>query len=286
MNKTVLFIRQLLKESAKNDYLGLASEIGYNFILSIFPFAIFIVAIFGILGTEDGISKLSDFYNRLLPPDITLIVTEILKSIINSGSNQILSIFGLLTTLYTASGVVLVIKKGLNRAYNITESRPGWFIIILVVLILIIITIVIFLSFNLTVFGRYIFSLASEFIDFPPYIQRIIPFLSWFTAFISLFLMILVVYYYLPDIKYDKRALLKGSTIGALFFSTFWLISSWLFSLYLSHFARFNIVYGTLGTVIALLVWFYYTSLIILLGGEISSLTLKTIRSRVFEVKP
>ena len=64
---------------------------------------------------------------------------------------------------------------------------------------------------------------------------------------------------------------IKSVLPGTFFFSFFWMIGSWCFSLYLSNLNTYNRVYGTIGAFAILMVWLYYTSLIVLIGGEINS---------------
>ena len=93
----------------------------------------------------------------------------------------------------------------------------------------------------------------------------------WPVSFIALYIMTFINYYFLPCItkhnKYRRRSILAGT----LFFSVFWLLGSWLFSVYLDNLNTYNKVYGTIGAVAILMVWLYYTSIVLLIGGEMNS---------------
>ena len=75
----------------------------------------------------------------------------------------------------------------------------------------------------------------------------------------------------LPAIEGNDKIKLRSVLPGTLFFSFLWILGSWCFSLYLSNLNAYNKVYGTIGAVAILMVWLYYTSLIILIGGEVNS---------------
>ena len=93
----------------------------------------------------------------------------------------------------------------------------------------------------------------------------------WPVSFLALFVVAYMNYYFLPDIKEISKARQISSLFGTLFFCIFWLLGSWLFSLYVGNLNTYNWVYGTIGAFAMLMVWLYYTSLLILIGGEINS---------------
>ena len=99
----------------------------------------------------------------------------------------------------------------------------------------------------------------------------IISFLRWPAMIAVICLVLWVNYYILPALEGNEKIKIKTALPGAIFLCTFWLLGSWCFSLYLSNLNAYNKVYGTIGAVAILMVWLYYTSLLILLGGLINS---------------
>ena len=102
--------------------------------------------------------------------------------------------------------------------------------------------------------------------------------LRWPIAFILLFILAMINYYVLPARDFSLKR--KSIVPGALFFCIFWLLGSWLFSLYVNELGTYNKVYGTIGTFAILMVWLYYTSIIMLIGGEINNQTLDKLTSK------
>ena len=88
-----------------------------------------------------------------------------------------------------------------------------------------------------------------------------------------LFLLASVNYYILPARDYSAKR--KSVIPGALFFCVFWLLGSWAFSLYINALGTYNKVYGTIGTFAILMVWLYYTSILLLIGGQVNNQTLR-----------
>jgi membrane protein len=75
-------------------------------------------------------------------------------------------------------------------------------------------------------------------------------------------------YYLLPDVEQKFKFITTGSMIGTLV----WLLASWCFGIYASHFGTYNLTYGSIGGVIVLLIWFYITGFILLMGGEMNAI--------------
>ena len=88
-----------------------------------------------------------------------------------------------------------------------------------------------------------------------------------------LFLLASINYYVLPARDFSVKR--KSVIPGALFFCIFWLIGSWAFSLYVNALGTYNKVYGAIGTFAILMVWLYYSSIILLIGGQVNNQTLR-----------
>ena len=99
----------------------------------------------------------------------------------------------------------------------------------------------------------------------------------YFLAFLS--------YYILPDLRGNEKFKRQSALPGTAFFTVFWLIGSWGFSLYVSHLSTYNIVYGTIGAFFILMVWLYYTSIVLLIGGEINSQVYNRLSRRSDEIR-
>jgi membrane protein len=285
MKKTFNIIKDIIKDAIDSDYPGLASEMAYNFILSLFPFAMFAFALFSLLGTPNVINQIIDLLSVVAPTESLNMIRDVLTEILQTSSAGILGILALFGALWASSRAVLSVIKGMNRAYEVEETRSFWKINSLAILIVLLLVFVIFIAVNLIIFGSTILDFLNRFLPIPTDVSTRILIIRWPVTFLALFLMILINYYFLPNVRTNKKILFTSSSFGSLFFSISWLLGSWLFSLYVENFARYNAIYGTLGAFIILLIWFYYSSLIMLLGGGISSRIYKLTRPKVVEVK-
>lgn len=262
--------KNVFKNIFKDDCFGSAAEMAFNFILAIFPFFVLLTALFGLFGTEGIVDQIINSFNQIAPKNALELVEDVLHGVIESSTGGLFTI-GLVTTVWISSNAVITVMKALNRAYGIKDSRTYFEKRILAISIVFMFALIIFISFNMIIFGRTLLTLIYKYFPLPDFLFNTVLFVRWPITFIALITMALVFYYFLPFLKENKTKRLFSAIPGTLFFSVFWLVISWAFSLYVDNFSRFNAVYGTLGAVVVLLVWLYYSSLIILVGGEINS---------------
>ncbi len=268
LRKIRTFFKDLITRIVKDDFTGMAAEMAYIFILAFFPFMIFLVSLFGLLGSEDQIYRLMSFLNEITPLQSMSIIEKTLRNVLYSSSKGLVTI-GFLMTLFLASNAAVVSIKGMNKAYHTKETRNFWIIRGLSVFIVLLDGVVLFFGTNLIVFGRVILEFISEFVPISIGLEHTLLFLRWPVSFLGLFIMSFLNYYLMPNVhKISFRKKIAYTLPGTLFFCFFWLLASWLFGLYVDNFGSYDRVYGTLGAFTALLLWLYYTSLIILIGGE------------------
>jgi len=267
------FFRDLITRVIKDDFTGTAAEMAYIFILAFFPFMIFLVSIFGLLGNTTRIDKIMVFLSEIAPLSAMVTIKSVLTSIIQSSTKSLATI-GLISSLFLASNGTAVAIKGLNKAYKIKESRPFWYVRLISIGLVIMNAIIMFLGVNLTIFAQIIIDAISEFVTIQSVlidtINTILA-LRWLVAFAALFIMMFLNYLLMPNTeKLPKRLRIVYTLPGTLFFCTFWLLASWGFGLYVNDFGSYDKVYGILGGFAVLLLWLYYTSLILLIGGELN----------------
>ena len=109
--------------------------------------------------------------------------------------------------------------------------------------------------------------------------------LRWPVAFLALYLMAFLMYYILPDLKGKEAFKRKSALPGTAFFTIFWLVGSWGFSIYVNNLSTYNLVFGTIGAFFILMIWLYYTSILLLIGGEINSQFYNKISNRSEELR-
>lgn len=253
------------------DFYGMAAEMGFWFMIGSFPFLLFLTALFAWLGKKAVMYPILNFINTVAPPDVARLINSVLDEAMIFKQGTLIAVIGFIITVALASNAIAVIIKGLNRALKIEETRSFLYTRTLSVLMVFVNAFVLFMSVNILILGKVILDFCAQNNIILYATADVISFLRWPAMIAVIFLVFWVNYYILPALEGDEKIKIKTSIPGAFFLSTFWLLGSWCFSLYLSNLNAYNKVYGTIGAVAILMVWLYYTSLLILLGGLLNS---------------
>ncbi len=263
----------------KEDFFGSAAEMSYMLTLSIFPLILSLMAIFSIVGNTSFVNRSLDALSQIAPKEVIFLMETVLNEVVVLKGRSIVAIIGFLTTLYLASNSISVIIKCLNKSNKIKETRNFIHTKFLSVIMVFVYVIFLFLSVNLIIFGQTILKIVSTYIRFIPIeVSQLILFLRWPVTFCLIFILAVINYYVLPA----KKIKIKSVIPGSVFFTVFWLIGSWLFSVYINNFGSYNKVYGSIAAFAVLMVWLYFTSIIILIGGEINNYTFDKITEKKY----
>lgn len=271
MRRVVRYPKHVVKAVIDNDFSGMAAEMGFMLMLGIFPAMLFLMAVFGWMGNKSFINPVLLFLSSVVPMDSMELIRNVLKEVMIFSKGGLIATIGVVVTLFLTSNSVAVILKGLNRAYKVEETRSFIYTRALSIIMVFVNTLMLFLSINLIVFGKAIVSFLVLSIGISKAFAITLLTLRWPVAFFALYFMALINYYILPDLKGDEVLKRKSALPGTLFFCIFWLVGSWGFSIYVNNLHTYNRVYGTIGAFAMLMVWLYYTSLLLLIGGEINS---------------
>jgi len=263
-NKAKKFITVILRE----DVFGSAAEMSYMLTLSVFPLLLSFMAIFSIVGNTAFVNEALNTLSQFAPAEVINVIQTVLKEVTLLKGYSLVAIIGFLTTLYLASNSISVIIKCLNKSDRIKETRGFIHTKLLSIIMVFVYVIFLFFSVNLIVFGQSILSLITKYVRVIPLeVSQLILLLRWPVTFVLIFVLAAINYYVLPA----KKVKIKTVVPGSIFFTVFWLIGSWLFSIYINNFGSYNKVYGSIAAFAILMIWLYFTSIIILVGGEINN---------------
>lgn len=265
IENTTGFISSLIKRMKEHDVSGMAAQLAFFFLLSLFPLLIVIATLVPYLPfTHQDIVTLLATY---VPEDSMLFIEGHIRNIME-GSGKLLSV-GIIGTLWTASNAMNGLLKAFNKAYNIKEQRK-YLIRRAIALVLTIGMIFLFvIALALPVFGKQIGLLLFENIGYDNEFLHIWDTIRWALSTLILFSVITIIYWILPYLHIKHRSVLRGS----IFATTGWTVVSYGFSFYVNNFTNYTSTYGSIGGVIVLMLWFYLTAHIILLGCEINAMT-------------
>ena len=265
------YIETLIKKIIEQDFYGVAAEMAFWFILGVFPFLLFLTSLFAWMGKKTLIAPIIEFITNIAPKDVASLIVNTLNEAMIFKQGTLIAIFGLIITIALSANAIAAMIKGLNRAYAIEETRSFLYTRTLAVLMVFINALILFLVVNMIVLGRVLMDFMLTNTILSQLSIDIIAIARWPVSYLALAFLAIGNYYILPAIEGNDKIRLKSVLPGTLFFSFFWMLGSWCFSLYLSNLNAYNKVYGAIGAVAILMVWLYYTSIIMLVGGEINS---------------
>ena len=263
------FLHRLWTRINNHDIFGGAAKLSYYFLLALFPLLLVLVTLLGYFaeaGSELRI-KLILYLAKVMPSSAITLVHTTLDEISQARGGTKLSL-GLLAALWAASNGMGAISDTLNAAYGVRETRPWWKVRLVSVLLTMGLSVLIVSALVIVLYGGNIservathFGLGEAF----PIVWRI---LQWPISLFFLLVAFNLIYYFGPVVRPRKRRWCMFGTVTAVIL---WLLVSFGFRLYLHFFDSYSVTYGSLGAVIVLMLWFYFTGLAILLGGEINS---------------
>jgi membrane protein len=261
--------KRVWNEIQEDNVFGRAAELSYYFLLALFPFLIFLTSIIGlVLGSGTGTRHmLFNYLARIMPPSAFQLIDNTMYEVSAASSGGKLS-FGLLAALWAASNGLTAITDSLNTAYDLTESRAWWKRRLVSIGLTMALSVFIIAALVLVVSGgRIAEGLASAY-GFGPVFSVAWKIIQWPVVLGFMTLAFALIYYFAPDIREQKWMwLTPGAAIGV----ALWLLVSIAFRVYLHFFNSYSATYGSLGAVIILMLWLYFTGAAVLIGGEINS---------------
>ena len=252
-----------------DSLFGRASQLAYSFFAAIFPALIAMSALMGLIIKSSG-KLYFDMLNRigqLIPPTAFALVTETFQKTTSDSTTGKVT-FGLLFALFSASIGLSAVQDTLNSIYKVKETRPFWKARLeAMALTLLVAAIVIFALLTL-LSGDFVAKHVEYLFRGAFTLAILLRVIAWALASLLMVLSFEVMYYFCPDVP-NKRW--RWFTPGALIGLLGWVAGSLGLRVYLHYFNSYSVTYGSLGAVIILLLWFYLTGAMILLGGEVNS---------------
>lgn len=270
----VRFGRLLVAEISADDVPGLAAEMAFRFLFALFPFLLFLAALVGFVGARVGADNLfataMDFIAVLAPPEVQHILDDWVAGVVASQSPGLLSL-GAAGALWGAAGGIGTLVKGLNRAYDAETERPFWLAQGLALLTALVLAILMLGGIALYASGEWLGRLLAARLGLGDLFLVVWTVLRGPGVAASLALALLFIYAVLPN----TRVGLRQAAPGALFATAGWVLLTLGFSLYLSNFGSYDRTFGSLGAAAILMLWMYFVSVVLLIGGELNALLAK-----------
>ena len=262
---TELF-KRTFRDTLKDDAQGLAAQLSYYFFLSLFPTLLCLIALASLFPLQNFVDDVTGFLQPFMPAEAINVIRDQMVKIAQSGATALISL-GVLGAIWSSSAAMGAVVNAMNRAYDIEESRPWWRVKVLAVLLTVGLAFFILIALTLVLAGPQLADLATGWFGMPAVWALIWKIIQWPLVFFLVATGIGLIYYFAPDAEQEWVWITPGSVLATIL----WLIASLGFRYYVVTFGHYSETYGALGGIIVVLLWFYLSSLAIVIGAELNA---------------
>ena len=260
-------LKRTIKQFSEDNVTDWAAALTYYGVLSIFPGVLVLVSILGML-SDDGQKTVQDTVGEIAPNQIKSLLDQVLTQVSDPGTAGFAAILGLATAFWSASGYIGAFMRASNAIYDVPEGRPIWKTLPIRLGVTAVVGLMLILSAVIVVFTGDLARAVGDTIGLGSAAVTTWSIAKWPVLIILVSLMFAILYWASPNAKTGG---FRWVSPGGIFAVVIWLVASAAFALYLANFADYNKTYGTLGGVIAFLVWLWITNIAILLGAELDA---------------
>jgi membrane protein len=272
-------LKRTISEARDDNITDWAAALTYYAVLSLFPAIIALISILGLVVDPATITRvITDVVSQLGPKSAVDTFKGPIEQISSNRSGALLGlIFGIAAALWTASGYVGAFMRASNAIYEREEGRPFYILRpfqLLVTLVLVLMAALVVLA--LIVSGPVASAIGSA-VGLGDTAVLVWNIAKWPVMLVMVVAMLAILYWSSPN---AKPAGFRWVSPGGVLAVVLWIVASVAFAFYVGNFGSYDKTYGTLGGVIAFLVWMWITNLAVLLGAELNA---ETERAREIE---
>jgi len=244
-----------------------AQSLAFSFFLAIFPATIFLFSLIPYVPIQDFQDQLLLLIRNVLPKNAYESTRETIEDIIKHQRGGLLSL-GFVFALYFTTNGFMALMRGFNSSYHEQEKRSPWKRRVVAIVLTLILSVLLIIATALIIFSEVTFKFLVKKAILKSKTQVILILLGkWIVVFALFFFAISFLYYYAPSVRKKWRFVSAGSTFATILT----IVLSIGFAFFVNNFGQYNKVYGSIGTLIVILLWIYFNSLILLLGFELNA---------------
>ena len=262
-------LKTTIREFSADQCTDLAAALTYYAVLALFPGAIAMLSLVGLVGQgQQTVDTLLQILRDIGASSAADTLEPTLTQLANTPGAGLALVIGLATALWSASGYVGAFGRGMNRIYEVDEGRPFWKlrpVMLLVTLITVVLAAVVALGLVLT--GPAAEAVGNA-IGVGSTVVTVWNIAKWPVLLAVVVVIVALLYYATPNVQQPK---FKWISIGAVVAIVVWIIASAAFGFYVANFSSYDKTYGSLAGVIAFLLWLWITNLALLFGAELDA---------------
>jgi len=259
--------KRLYRKYSTDDVSGSAAALSYYFLFSFFPFLLFVTALIAYLPLETPVEHFLDRVRPMVPAQAMVLLDAHLRDLISRERPHLLTL-GLLGSFWSASRGVDAVRRALNLAHGVKESRPLWRTELLMWGTTVAGALLVLVAASVLVAGGGVGPWIAGKLGIRSGFVSVMHWLRWPVLGATFMTATGLAYRFLPDVKQRLRAIAPGAAAGALA----WVLATWGFGKYVAAFGHYDVTYGSLGGVVILLTWLYASGFIAVAGGELNAL--------------
>jgi membrane protein len=259
--------KRIYREYEHDAVSDTAAQLSYYLLFSLFPFLYFAATLIAYLPLGAALDQMLVRLRPVVPRQAMDLMEAHLRSLVSRPRPHVLTV-ALAGSIWSASRGVDAIRRALNLAYDVTESRSWWRTQLASMGMTFAGAVLVLAAVALLIAGGQVgFWLAAK-VGIESYYVEVVRWLRWPVTALMIMTVAALAYYFLPDVEQEFKFITPGSVLGTLL----WLVATWGFGQYVSAFGNYNVTYGSLGGVIVLLAWLYISGFIFLMGGEVNAI--------------
>src|ERR687894_464376 len=263
------FFKLTYKEIDEDHVMAFAGNLTYKGLFAIFPFFTFLLSLLGVFNATDLVNVMVDKLSGIAPQSATRFIERQLLSITQSQAESAFTfgaIISILLALWGISGAFRSVMEAMNVMYEVEEDRPFWKVYGLSIFMSLAVIVLLVGALVLVAFGESIGVKVADLVGLGSVFATMWSIVQWPVVALVVLFAFALIYYFAPAARQKFRWISPGSIVAFVF----WLIFSLLFSLYASIAGSYNETYGSLAGVIVLMLYVYYSALIMLIGAEVN----------------
>lgn len=261
--------RRTVREFSSDDCTDLAAALTYYAVLALFPAAIALTSVLGLVGQGPRVvEEVLAIAEDLGAGSIAETVRPTLEQISSSQAAGLAFVLGLAGALWSASGYVGAFGRAMNRIYEVGEGRPVWKLrpaMLVLTVVLVVLAAAVLLALVLT---GDVAVVVGDALGLGESVVLVWQVAKWPALLAVVVLIVALLYYATPNVRQPR---FRWVSVGAALAIVVWIVLSAAFGFYVANFSSYDKTYGTLGGVIAFLLWLWLTNLALLFGAELDS---------------
>lgn len=259
--KKIKYLMEINQKMKRDHITAFASQGAFFLILSFFPFVMFLLTLTRILPLEQA--DLTQYIITLFPQRLSGYIVNLVDELYSKSSPTVLS-FSVVAAIWSSGRGIMAISNGLNKVYEVKESRNYIFNRIICSVYTLIFALGLVVSLLLLVFGNKIYHMIEKKAEFLlPAVDFMISFRNVF-GLILFTLIFLLIYYAIPNRKTKIRDELPGAFLAAVS----WIVISFGFGIYVDKISDFSYMYGSLAGIVIAMLWLYFCMIMVFVGAE------------------